>query len=75
MYKSAFFPKAKVPAEVLDLWKKNMMDKANNPKLFTNWPHAWICGYQSHKTKKKIRLIRFLLNMADMEEEGLHEKD
>ena len=52
-----------------------MMDKANNPKLFTKWPHAWICGYQSDKTNNTIRLIRFLLNMAHMEKEGLHEKD
>ena len=60
MYKSFFFPKTKVPAEVVDLWKKKMMDKANTPKLFTTWPHAWICGYQCHDTKPKIRLIRFL---------------
>ncbi len=44
-------------------------------KLFTNLPHAWICGYQSHKTKNKIRLIRFLFDMADMEEEGLYNND
>ena len=46
-----------------------------HPKLFTNWSHAWICGYQSHKTKNKIRLIRFLSDMADMEEEGLYNND
>ena len=64
-----------MPAYVVDPCKKNMMDKAKNPKLFTNSSHAWICGHQSHKTYKEIRLIRFLLNMADMEEEGLHEND
>ena len=52
-----------------------MMDKAKNSKLSTNSSHAWVCGHQSHKTKNKIRLIRFLLIMADMEEEGLHEND
>ena len=34
-----------------------MMDKAkNNTKnnLFTKWPQLWVCGYQSHKTKKKF---------------------
>ena len=50
-----------------------MMDKAKNKNLFTKWSHLWICGYQSHKTKRKIRLIRFLLNGAHMEEEGFHE--
>jgi hypothetical protein len=50
-YTAHFFPKALVPANVVDPWKKNMMDKAKNPKRFTNWSHAWICGHQSHKTK------------------------
>ena len=59
-----------VPADVVDPWKKKMIDKANNENLFTKWSHLWICGYQSHKTKKKIRLIRFPLNGAHMEEGG-----
>ena len=69
----ALFPKTQVPADVVDPWKKKMTDKANNENHFTKWPHLWICGYQSHKTKRKIRLIRFLLNGAHMEEEGFHE--
>ena len=51
VYTAHFFPKALVPANVVDPCKKNMMDKAKNPKLFTKWSHAWICGHQSHKTK------------------------
>ena len=62
-----------MPAGVVDPCNKKMMDKGKNPQLFTNWSHAWICGYQSHKTKRKfpkIRLVRFLLNDAHMEDEG-----
>ena len=44
------------------------MDKANNPKLFTNWSHAWICGYQNHDTKNKIRLISFITKDDHVEE-------
>ena len=65
IYTAHFFPKTQVPADVVYPWKKKMMDKANNPKPFTNWSHAW------HKRDNKIRLIRFLLNMANMEEAGL----
>ena len=70
-----FSPKTQVPADVVGPWKKQMMDKAKNKHFFPKWPHAWFCGYQSHKTKRKIRLIRFLLNRAHMEEEGFHEVD
>ena len=64
----------KVPAEVLDPWKKEMTGKAN---LFTERSHLWISershlwtfGYQCHDTKSKIRLIRFLTKGDHMEEE------
>ena len=60
MYNALLFPQMKVPAAVLDPWKNNMSGKANNEDLFTDRTHLWICGYQCHDTKSKIRLIRFL---------------
>ena len=54
IYTAHFFPKELVPASVVGPCKKKMMDKANNPKLFTNWSHAWVCVYQSHKTQTTI---------------------
>ena len=35
IYTAHFFPKALVPAKVVDPCKKMMLDKANNPKLFS----------------------------------------
>ena len=58
-----------VPADVVDPWKKNMTGKANNENLVTKCSHLWICGYQCHDTKRKVRLIRFLTNGDQMEEE------
>jgi len=46
-----------------------MMEKAEDEDLFTKYANIWICGYQSHKTKKNIRLIRFVLNNSHMEED------
>ena len=43
--------------------------------LFTKWSHFWICVHQSHKTKRKIRLIPLPVERAHMEEEGFHEVD
>ena len=68
----------KVPAKVLDPRKKEMTGKAN---LFTErthfWisemSHLWICGYQCHDTKRKIRLIRFLTKGDHMEEQQFAE--
>ena len=75
IYTAHLFPKALVPAKVVDPCTKQMMDKAKNRQLCTNWSHDWICEHQSHKTNHKIRLIRLLFNMANMEEEGLYEND
>ena len=58
-----------VPADVMDPWKTKMTGKANNGNLFTERSHLWICGYQFHDTKSKIRLIRFLRKGDHMEEE------
>jgi hypothetical protein len=70
MYNALFFPNMKVPTEVLDPWEKESTSKAN---LFTERSHLWICGYQCHDTKSKIRLIRFLTKVDHMEEEGFVE--
>ena len=50
-----------------------MEEEAKNENLFTKWSHLWICGHQSHKTKRKIRLICFLTNGGHMDEEKFHE--
>ena len=75
IYTAHFFPKTQAPADVVDPWTNNMADKATNENLFTKWSHCWVCGYQSHKTKMKFRLIRFLLNGAHVEEGGFHKVD
>ena len=54
IYTAHFFQKTLVPADVVDPWKKKMMDKVKNKHIFTKWSHLWICGYQSHKTKRKF---------------------
>ena len=48
---SALFSKTQVLADVVDPWKKKMIDKAKNENLFTKWSHFWICVYQNHKEK------------------------
>ena len=72
IYAAYFFHKTEAPADVVDPCNKRMMDMAKHANLFTKWSHAWICGYQCHETKRKIRLIRFLLNGPHMEEGGFH---
>ena len=44
------------------------MEKAGDKKLCTKHRNIWICGYQSHNTKKRIRLIRFILDSNHMED-------
>ena len=45
-----------------------MTEKAGDKKLFAKHRNIWICGYQSHKKKNKIRLIRFILDKSRMED-------
>jgi len=55
-----------------------MMDKAKNKQpLHQVAPPLglWVPESQDKEEVPKIRLIRFLLNRAHMEEEGLHEVD
>ena len=75
MYTAHFFPLRQVPANIVDPWKKKMMEKANDENLFTKHSNIWICGYQSHKIKKKIRLIRFILNNTHMDQDESLEED
>ena len=49
-----------VPSDIVDPIKKKMKETAGDKKLFTKHRNIWICGYQSHKTKQMIRLIRFI---------------
>ena len=44
-----------------------MMQKEGDKTIFTKHRNIWICGYHSHKTKKRIRLIRFILGSNHME--------
>ena len=45
-----------------------MMQKEGDNTIFTKHRNIWICGYQSHNTKKRIRLIRFSLDNNHMED-------
>ena len=57
-----------------------MMDKAKHNKKKPLHPvvpplDLWVPESQDKEEVPKIRLIRFLLNGADMEDEGFHEVD
>ena len=43
-----------------------MMQKEGDTTIFNKHRNIWICGYQSHKTKQRIRLIRFILDNNHM---------
>ena len=60
MYTAFFSQIWKCPPKSWIPGRRDMTGKANNENLFTKWSHLWICGYQCHVTKRKIRLIRFL---------------
>ena len=45
------------------------MAKAGDTKLFTKHRNSGICGCQSHETKNKIRLIRFIKDKSHMDKE------
>ena len=44
------------------------MQKGGDKTIFTKHRNIWICGYQSHKAKKRIRFIRFILDNSHMED-------
>ena len=52
-----------------------MMEKAKKEDLFTKHSHIWICGYQSHDTKKKTRLIRLIVNDSPTDDNNSADAD
>ena len=57
-----------MPFYIVEPIKNNMMQKESDNTVFNKHRNIWICGYQSHKTKKRIRLIRCILDSSDMED-------
>ena len=52
-YTAHMYPVSQVPADIVDPIKEEMMEKADDPNLFTKYGNIWICGYQKHDTMKK----------------------
>jgi hypothetical protein len=67
MYTAHFFPRDSVPFDIVEPTNNKMMQKEGDTTVFNKHRNIWICGYQSHKTKKRIRLIRFILDSSHME--------
>ena len=54
MYTAHCFPGDSVPFDIVEPIKKKMMQKEGDKTfLFSTSTAIWICGYQSHKTKKR----------------------
>ena len=51
-----------MPFDIVEPIKKKMMQKEGDNTNINKHRNIWICGYQSHKRKKRIRLIRFILD-------------
>ena len=68
MYTAHFFPRDSVPFDIVEPIKKKMVQTEGDTTNFNKHRNIWICGYQSHKTKKRIRLIRFILDSSHMED-------
>ena len=68
MYTAHFFPRDSVPFDIVEPIKKKMMQKEGDNTNINKHRNIWICGYQSHKRKKRIRLIRFILDNNHMED-------
>ena len=68
IYTAHVFPLKQVPAWIVEPVAQKMMEKAQDNNLFTRHSNIWICGYQSHETKKKIRLIRCVMDNSHMAE-------
>ena len=71
----ALFPKQDVPTDTVDPLKQKMMEKAKQEDLFTKHSHIWICGHQSHATKKKARLIRLIVNDSPTDDNNSADAD
>ena len=57
-----------MPFDIVETVKKTIMQKEGNTTVFNKHRNIWICGYQSHKTKQRIRFIRFTLDNNHMED-------
>ncbi len=57
-----------MPFDIVEPIKNKIMQKEGDTTIFNKHRNIWICGYQSHKTKKRIRLIRFILDSSHMED-------
>ena len=68
MHTAHFFPRHRAPFDIVEPIKNKMMQKEGDNTNFNKHRNIWICGYQSHKTKKRIRLIRFILDSSHMED-------
>ena len=68
MYTAHLCPRDSVPLDIVEPIKKTMMQKEGDKTIFSKHRNIWICVYQSHKTKNRIRLIRFILYSRHMED-------
>ena len=68
MYTAHFFPSESVPFDIVEPTKKKIMQEEGDKIVLNKDRNIWICGYQSHKTNKRIRLIRFILDSSLMED-------
>ncbi len=57
-----------MPFDIVEPTKVKMMQKEGDTTILNKRRNIWICGYQSHKTKNRIRLIRFILDNNHMED-------
>ena len=57
-----------MPFDIVEPIKKKMMQKEGDKTIFNKHRNIWIGGYQSHKTKQRIRLIRFILDSSHMDD-------
>ena len=57
-----------MPFDIVEPIKKKMMQKEGDKTILNKHRNIWICGYQSHKTNKRIRLIRLILDNRHMED-------
>ena len=64
-----------MPTNIVEPVAQNMMEKAQDKDIFTRHSNIWICGYQDHETKKKIRLIRCVMDNSHMAELGFSSAD
>jgi hypothetical protein len=54
MHTAHFFPRDSVPFDIVEPIKNKMMQKDGDKTILNKHRNIWFCGYQSHKTKKRI---------------------